>query len=111
MDFILGEKEFELARWISKTYFCNLGVALNLFFTDKVKARRIIERIKQLTNPIELINDLLLLLLFSSLLPPIKYEIYIGNIGSIHGEIKDMIPSKNVIKYCKIPLLIYSILI
>ena len=40
MDFILGEKEFELAKWISKTYFCNLGVVLNLFFTDKVKARK-----------------------------------------------------------------------
>ena len=40
VGFVLGEKEFELANWISKTYFCNLGVALNLFFVDKVKARK-----------------------------------------------------------------------
>lgn len=40
MGFTLGKKEFELAGWISKTYFCNLGVVLNLFFVDKVKARK-----------------------------------------------------------------------
>jgi len=40
VEFVLGEKEFELAKWISKMYFCNLGVVLNLFFTDKVKARK-----------------------------------------------------------------------
>jgi len=40
VDFVLGEKEFKLADWISKTYFCNLGVVLNLFFVDKVKARK-----------------------------------------------------------------------
>lgn len=40
MGFVLGEKEFELANWISRTYFCNLGVVLNLFFVDKVKARK-----------------------------------------------------------------------
>lgn len=40
MGFVLGEKEFELANWISKTYFCNLGVVLNLFFVDKVKAHK-----------------------------------------------------------------------
>lgn len=39
MGFALGEKEFLLAEWISRTYFCNLGVVLNLFFVDKVKAR------------------------------------------------------------------------
>ena len=40
IGFVLGEKEFELAKWISKTYFCNLGVVLNLFFVDKVNARK-----------------------------------------------------------------------
>ncbi len=40
MGFVLGKKEFELADWISKAYFCNLGVVLNLFFVDKVKARK-----------------------------------------------------------------------
>lgn len=40
MDFVLGDKEFKLAKWISETYFCNIGVVLNLFFVDKVKARR-----------------------------------------------------------------------
>ena len=40
VGFVLGEKEFELAKWISKTYFCNLGVVLNLFFVDKVNARK-----------------------------------------------------------------------
>ncbi len=43
VDFVLGKKEFELAKWISETYFCNIGVALNLFFTDKVKARHKME--------------------------------------------------------------------
>lgn len=38
------------------------------------------------------------LLLFS----PEKYIMYIGNIGNTHGEIKDIIPSKNDIKYGKI---------
>ena len=40
VDFVLGENEFKLAKWLSKTYFCNLGVVLNLFFADKVKARK-----------------------------------------------------------------------
>lgn len=39
IDFVLGEKEFELSKWISETYFCNLGAVLNLFFVDKVKAK------------------------------------------------------------------------
>lgn len=39
MGFVLGEREFLLAEWIAKTYFCNLGVVLNLFFVDKVNAR------------------------------------------------------------------------
>jgi len=40
VGFVLGEKEFALAKWISETYYCNLGVALNLFFVDKIKARK-----------------------------------------------------------------------
>lgn len=40
LDFVLSENEFALAQWISKTYYCNLGVALNLFFVDKVNARK-----------------------------------------------------------------------
>ena len=35
VEFVLGEKEFELAKWISKMYFCNLGVVLNLFLQTK----------------------------------------------------------------------------
>ena len=34
MGFALGEKEFHLAEWISRTYFCNLGVVLNIFFVN-----------------------------------------------------------------------------
>lgn len=40
IDFVLSEKEFRLSKWISETYFCNLGAVLNLFFVDKVKAKR-----------------------------------------------------------------------
>ncbi len=40
VGFTLGEKQLELAKWISETYLCNLGVVLNLFFTDKVNARK-----------------------------------------------------------------------
>lgn len=37
---------------------------------------------------------------------PAKYEIYNGKRGSIHGEINDMMPSKNVMIYCKQNLLV-----
>lgn len=49
--YALPNDEIELAKWISKTYYCNLGCTLNLFFTDKTKSRR-----KKETE-IKLVND------------------------------------------------------
>lgn len=40
VNFVLKDKDFELAKWIAETYFCNLGPVLNLFFVDKVKAKK-----------------------------------------------------------------------
>ena len=34
------------------------------------------------------------------LLLPAKYDIYIGSIGSIQGDMKDIIPSRKVMIYC-----------
>ena len=37
--------------------------------------------------------------------PPAKYDTYTGSMGSRHGEMKVMIPSRNEIRYCIPPLL------
>lgn len=50
--YALGEDEMKLAKWISRTYYCNLGCTLNLFFTDKTKAR------SKKENEINLVDDL-----------------------------------------------------
>lgn len=49
--YALGEDEMKLAKWISRTYYCNLGCTLNLFFTDKTKAR------SKKENEINLVDD------------------------------------------------------
>lgn len=49
--YALGKDEMKLAKWISRTYYCNLGCTLNLFFTDKTKAR------SKKENEINLVDD------------------------------------------------------
>ena len=53
---------------------------------------------KIMLNPRTKPNAFINVLFFFSSSFPAKYDIYIGNIGSTHGDIKLAIPSMNVIK-------------
>ena len=40
---VVSKENFEVAEFIAKKYFCNLGVCLDLFCMDKVKSRKVKE--------------------------------------------------------------------